>query len=265
MTETAQIISAATILMVRDAEALEVLMVLRHQNIAFAGGALVFPGGKVAREDADPAWRDILDGAPENPVIVGLRIAAIREAYEESGLLLARPASRRGVGEPLLHPGEAAHLFEATSGEMPAGAFQAAIRDAGLVLALDALTPFANWLTPNVPEIMAKRFDTMFFLAVAPPDQVAVCDGHEAVDTIWIAPAQALEDAAQKRRLIMFPTRMNLEMLSRSDTAAAAIAATKARKWVKVEPQIFMDDDRKMLRIPAEAGYSVTVEPFSIR
>jgi 8-oxo-dGTP pyrophosphatase MutT (NUDIX family) len=249
-------------MMVRDAEQMQVLMILRHQQIKFAGGALVFPGGKAGREDSDPAWQDILDGAPDDPVAASLRIAAVREAYEESGLLLARPAARRGVGAPLLHPDEAPALFASTSGEMPAGAFQATIRGAGLVLALDALAPFANWLTPDAPELSPKRFDTHFFVAVAPPDQVAACDGHEAVDACWISPKQALQDADDGKRLVMFPTRMNLEMLSRSGNAKAAISDTLAREWVRVEPQIFWDGADKKIRIPAEAGYCETTAPF---
>jgi 8-oxo-dGTP pyrophosphatase MutT (NUDIX family) len=258
---TAPIVPASTILMLRDSHELEVLMVQRHHQIEFAAGALVFPGGKLAKEDADPAWRGLLDGAGEDAAATALQIAAIREAFEESGLLLARPASRRGVGEPLLHPDEAPALFSAAPGEAPAGAFHAAIRDAGLVLALDALTLFSNWQTPELPAL-PKRFDTYFFLAIAPPDQVAVCDGREAVNLCWIAPVKALADAAEGRRTIVFPTRMNLEMLGQSKSAAGAIADARARPRMKVEPEVVVQDGTRMLRIPPEAGYSVTLEPL---
>lgn len=253
------IIPAATILMLRDAAALEVLMVQRHHEVEFAAGALVFPGGKVSRADGESDWRDRLDGAGPDSVMTAVQVAAIREAYEECGLLLARPASRRGVGAPLLHPEEAPGVFGQPLSEEP-GAFSAAIRKADLVLALDALTLFSNWQTPDMQRV-PKRYDTYFFLASAPPDQVAVCDGREAVNLCWIPPAEALADCAARRRRIVFPTRLNLEMLARSDSVAAAVAAAEARPRMKVEPVFFLQDGAPMLRIPAEAGYSITVEP----
>lgn len=256
----APIYPAATILMLRDTAGLEVLMVQRHHQVEFAAGALVFPGGKLAKEDHDPAWEAALDGASGDAAANALRIAAIREAYEESGLLLARPAARRGIGAPLVRPEEAAALFGAP-GEASAGAFQTAVREAGLVLALDALVLFSNWETPEIARL-PKRYDTYFFLAAAPADQIAVCDGREAVNLCWISPSQALVDAAEKRRAIVFPTRMNLEMLAKSKNVAGAIADARARPQIKVAPEVITQDGAQMLKIPPEAGYSVTLEPL---
>lgn len=250
---------ASTILLVRDAPKLEVLMVERHHQIDFASGALVFPGGKTAAEDADPRWADHCDGEVGTDERV-FRIAAIREAFEESGLLLARPKAARGAGKPMAAPEAFASVFEHRDA-IAAGkaSFLDAIAKANLILALDALTPFAHWITP---EGMPKRFDTWFYIAEAPDAQEALCDGSETVDACWITPEDALTALREKRRTIIFPTRLNIEMLGESKTADEAVAAARARKIVTVTPVIKRLDGAQMLTIPAEAGYSVTVEPL---
>ena len=241
---------AATILLLRDQPGFEVLMVKRHHQIDFAAGALVFPGGKSHAGDHDPAWVDHAigwesvgdDGAP-------LRIAAIREAYEEAGVLLARDAQ----GETYV--GEAAIDVRAAVAEDRV-AFLDAVRDLGLKLDLAALTVFARWITPP---LMAKRFDTWFYVAHAPLAQLAICDGHEAVDAEWIEPGEALALAASGQRKVIFPTRMNLKLLAESASAAAAIDTARARVLVTVEPWV----DGASLRIQPDAGYGTVAEPLS--
>lgn len=256
---TDKLIPAATILMVRDdAPGLEVLMVQRHHQIDFVPGALVFPGGKTARGDDDAAWAGHCDGFELEHR--ALRICAIREAFEESGVLLARPANARGAGAALAPAAstlQIAGMREAVDkGEAN---FLDVVRGAGLVLALDTLTPFAHWITPQG---LPKRFDTWFYIANAPADQVAACDGREAVDACWITPDAALADAAADRRKIIFPTRLNVELLAKSATAAEAIAAARTRTIVTVEPKMVKEPEGMVLTIPAEAGYSVTREPM---
>ncbi|NDC59655.1 MAG: NUDIX hydrolase, partial [Alphaproteobacteria bacterium] len=248
-------------LMLRDGDApCEVLMVERHYQIDFASGALVFPGGKLAKEDYDPAWSDHVDAAPQANDSA-FRIGAIREAFEESGLLLARHRAARGVGGGLIEAAalEAAipHRAQVAAGE---ASFLGLIRDLDLVLALDLLTPFAHWVTPKG---MPKRFDTWFYLAVAPAAQIAVCDGHEAVEACWIAPRDALAAAASGARKIIFPTRMNLEMLATADDVETALAQARGRTIVRVEPEVVREESGALvLTIPAEAGYPVTREPL---
>ncbi|KRA67195.1 NUDIX hydrolase [Caulobacter sp. Root656] len=241
---------AATILLLRDQPGFEVLMVERHHQIDFAAGALVFPGGKTHAGDHDPAWADHAtgwdsvgeDGAP-------LRIAAIREAYEEAGVLLARDATGR------TYAGEAAIDVRAAVADDRL-AFLDVVRDLGLKLDLGALTIFARWITPP---LTAKRFDTWFYAAHAPLAQLAVCDGHEAVDAEWIAPREALDLAGSGQRKVIFPTRMNLQLLAESADAAAAIEAARTRPLVTVEPWV----DGTSLRIQPEAGYGAVAEPLS--
>ena len=219
--DTAPARPASTILLLRDGAAgLEVFMVVRNRAIDFAGGALVFPGGRVEPADASL-------GEP-------FRIAAIREAFEESGILLARR------GDELL----AEHNLPRD------GDFHALLAEHALTPAPDALVHYAHWITPAD---MPKRFDTHFFLAEAPPRQVGLHDGGEAVESIWITPDQALAAAAAGERLLVFATRLNLAKLARFATVAQALAG--AGPVVTVCPEPFHRNDATWLRIPAEAGY----------
>lgn len=255
------LIPAATILLVRDAGALEVLMVERHHQIDFVPGALVFPGGKTGKEDSNPAWAAHCDGFDSDPDHLALRICAIREAFEESGVLLARPAARRGVGRPLAVAADTAPIVGLREAiDKGEASFLETISGAGLVLALDALVRFAHWITPQG---MPKRFDTHFYIAETPAEQLAACDGREAVDACWIKPADALADNEAGRRKIIFPTRLNVELLAQSSSVKDAIAAAAARRIVTVEPVIVRDGDGMVLTIPAEAGYAVTSEPLT--
>ena len=128
-------------------------------------------------------------------------------------------------------------------------------------LAGDMLTPFAHWITPNM---MPKRFDTRFYLASAPEDHLAVHDGSESVDSVWIRPEHALKEADAGTRTIIFPTRMNVEKVGRSPSVAHAIETARTTRVVTVEPQVTKNEKGEpVLRIPVEAGYSVTEEPLS--
>jgi 8-oxo-dGTP pyrophosphatase MutT (NUDIX family) len=213
---------AATVLLVRDgASGLQVFMVARNRAIEFASGALVFPGGKV-----DPEDRALAGGDDDKAA----RVAAIRETYEECGVLLTEPAAATASGLP----------------------FHERLTAERLEPALDALTLFAHWITPT---ILPKRFDTRFYIAEAPAGQTAAHDGGEAVDSVWIEPWRALAEAAEGRRTLVLPTRLNLELLGRSATAAEAIAAARARRISAVEPQATKTQTGYRLTIPADAGY----------
>lgn len=241
---------AATLLLVRDAPEFQVLMVRRHHQIDFAGGALVFPGGKVEPHDADGA----VDGGDLDPDERAARMAAIREAFEESGVLLAAD----GQGAPVT-PGAAIDEARArvTAGE-PLGAVLAGL---ALAVRLDAVTPFARWIAPDVAP---KRYDTRFYLAAAPADQIAACDGSETVDAEWIAPAEALRLGELGERTVIFPTRMNLQRLAQSETVAQALQAARARPLVTVEPQIESRNGQAWLILPEAFGYGEVAEPFAM-
>lgn len=226
---------AATILLLRDGKAgLEVLMVARAREVDFASGALVFPGGRVEPTDAALG--------PAGDPLGAFRIAAIREAWEESGILMAHP------------PGP----------DVPAeGEFLTHLHALGLRPDHASLTPFAHWVTPAHSP---KRFDTHFFLAHAPQGQEAVHDGREAVEAIWLPPAEAVAEAEAGRRTLVFATRLNLLRLARHGTAEEAIEAARIAPIVTVMPEPIPDGEGgTLLRIPEAAGYGGSVFPAKDR
>jgi 8-oxo-dGTP pyrophosphatase MutT (NUDIX family) len=246
---------AATILLVRDRPAFQVLMVKRHHQIDFASGALVFPGGKAEAGDADPLWEARAFGWAETaPSERALKIAAIREAFEESGVLLARSEDRA----PCAPVPESLQAREAVSrGERTFLDLVSALK---LRLDLSALSLYARWITPPVTP---KRFDTWFFIALAPRDQLAVCDGSETVDAEWISPNGALRLAAAGERKVIFPTRMNLQLLAESAAGEDAIAAARRRPGIVVEPRLEDRDGVRVLTLAPEAGYGPVAVPLS--
>lgn len=231
-------IPAATLIVLREsAGAPEVLMVERAKAMAFAGGALVFPGGRV-----DPGDRALASGWAGDPDDSAGRIAAVRETLEEAGVAVAIsldpgaiPALRRRVyaGEP----------------------FGALLAEAGGALDVDMLVPFARWLPQGVSH---KVFDTRFYLARAPENAEPVVDGNENVRVFW-ASAQAVLDAADRgHATIIFPTRRNLERLATFASFGDAIAHAAAHPVQTIIPWIETRDDGEHLCIPENAGYPVT-------
>jgi 8-oxo-dGTP pyrophosphatase MutT (NUDIX family) len=240
---------ASTVLLVRDtADGMEVFMVVRHHQIDFASGALVFPGGSIDEDDhviaADPARCGAAMDMDEKAR--AFRVAAVRETFEECGVLLARP---RGAAALVDGP-RAEAITRAGQGK----AFSELLAAEDLELALDLLVPYAHWLTPTV---LPKRFDTHFFIAAAPADQLALHDGSESVDSVWINPARALEGSKAGQYTMVFATRLNVEMLGRQNDVASALQAARDRTIVMVMPEVTRRQEGKPaeLRIPLEAGY----------
>ncbi len=237
---------AATVLMVRDGKTgLEVFMVVRHHKIDFAAGAMVFPGGSVEPDDWAIASSEAtrlggsLDGGER-----AMRVAAIRETFEECGVLLARA---RGAQAWLDAP-RAAEITARAGGRH----FRDILESESLELALDALIPFAHWITPS---IMPKRFDTRFYIVAAPEDQIALHDGAESVDSIWINPVRALAEAKTGRFTLVPVTALNLQLLGESGDVATALASARSRRIVTVEPVAERTASGVRLQIPLEAGY----------
>jgi 8-oxo-dGTP pyrophosphatase MutT (NUDIX family) len=249
------ILPAATILLLRDEPSFEVLMVRRHHQIDFAAGALVFPGGKTHGGDDDPRWEARTLGWDASlPHKRALRIAAIREAYEEAGVLLARHEG----GAPF-RGDDRAHAARDDIGR-DRRPFIDLIEELDLFLDLEALTVFAHWITPP---LTPRRFDTWFYVARAPEEQLAVCDGSETVDAEWISPHEALRLGEAGERTVIFPTRMNLKLLGEASSAEDAAVRARAREVVTVLPQITERDGERVLVIPPNAGYGAVVEPLS--
>ena len=227
MTEPIPVRPAATVLLVRDgATGLEVFMVVRHHKIDFASGALVFPGGSVDAGDYAIAADPVLCGPATRPGRAATAPAGRGGARDIRGMRRAARAAARigGMGR-----GRTRQIGAKSQGR-PFGEFIVA---ENLELALDALTPFAHWITPP---ILPKRFDTHFYIVAAPSDQIAIHDGAESVDSVWINPARALAEADAGKYTLVFATRLNLQMLAQSPDVASALAAARARRIVTVEP-----------------------------
>jgi 8-oxo-dGTP pyrophosphatase MutT (NUDIX family) len=241
---------AATLLLLRDgAEGIEVLMMERPAAAGFAAGAMVFPGGRIEPSDRQLGRHCPTDhGIAEDPLV--FRIAAIRETFEECGVLLARA--------------EGAMLSSAALGALrrrydaDASGFVSFVAAAGIELAVDALVPYAHWITPVDRK---KRFDTHFYLAMAPADQQAAHDGQEAMDTVWTTPEAALRAAEQGRYKLIFATLMNLGRLARHRSVADSLAAARQEAIVTVCPEWVTTSAGEVIRIPEAAGYGASEIP----
>lgn len=226
--------SASVILVRNGLDGLQTFMIERDQGLAFAPGATVFPGGGVEQGDADPAWGGLVSGDHGDRTH---RIAAIRELFEEAGLLLADPAGARPIGP---------------------GGFLDRIRDGGCRLTTTALVPFAHWQTPAG---VRRRFDTLFYLCAAPDGQEPAPDGREAVAAAWAAPAALLAEEQAGGRRLVFATRMLLLRLTTFTTVAEALTAAKARPPVTVLPRRVETVAGPVFRVPEDAGYAPVDTP----
>ncbi len=246
---------ASTILLLRDnaaSQEIEVFMMVRHYEIDFNSGALVFPGGSVDKGDNEIIARPELYSGAEGLEAADLsfRIAAIRETFEESGILLARPKrSNALVDARRAQEIEAAHRTALCEGKTT---FLNVLADHGMLLALDLLVPYAHWITP---EGMPKRFDTWFFLAAAPPEQAGAHDGKESTNSIWVSPREALAGGESGRFKLPFPTTRNLIRLGKQPGVKAALEDCRGKPIVTVMPIMTKLNGGRQLRIPLEAGY----------
>lgn len=244
MSELPEPIPAATLILMRPAAAgaPEILFMERAQSMAFAAGALVFPGGRIDPDDEMLGERfgGGIDWA-------AARVAAIRETIEETGIAAA------------LSPLPSSELAAELRREIEDGApFSALLEAYGLTPDLRALTPFARWC-PTFRE--ARRFDTIFFVAEAPEGaRRGAANEAEAARTFWATAAQVLEDANSGRARIIFPTRRNLERLARFGSIDEARADAALHPVQKIVPWIEEREGVKWLRIPEDAGYPVTEE-----
>ena len=220
---------AATVMLLRDGpDGIEVCLMQRNLDSDFVGGAYVFPGGGVDPEDADPATAAVCTGRDDVGAsrLLGLPsgglafwVAAIRESFEEAGILLARLPD----GRPLsFHDPATAARFERHRADVDAGRRTIAevAREEHLLLDAGALHAFSRWITPLGAH---RRYDTRFFVAAAPEGQVALHDDRELIGTHWLPPAEALRRRAAGELVMIFPTIRTLVALQRFDTSGAVL------------------------------------------
>ena len=248
---------ASTVLLLRDgADGMEIFMVQRNRAIEFASGALVFPGGSIDPNDYEIA-ETLASDLPNE--LAAIRVAGVRETFEESGILLTRAS-----GSDALVPADIATKVGPLRAAVDKGEikFSLILNEHGLVPAIDRLIPFAHWITPvNMP----KRFDTHFLLAHAPKDHIGRHDGHESVDSIWLTPRAALIGAETGRFTLPFPTIRNLIKLDKLRTAQAAIDYARDTQVVTVVPELTKNaDGSSRLKIPKDAGYDGEVFDFQV-
>ena len=242
MSDLPEAIPAATLVLMRERAdgPPELLVTERTGQMAFAAGALVFPGGRI---DADDHLTAELMGTE------AAKVAAIRETIEEAGLA------------PGLTPAPSAAavtaLREGLADEEP---FASLLAAHGLAIAGGALTPFARWC-PNFRE--TRRFDTLFFLAEAPAGAAEPeVSAHEAVSAFWASAADILAELDAGRAHAIFPTRRNLERLARFGSIAEARADAEAHPVDKITPWVEERGGAPHVCIPEGIGYPVTSEPL---
>lgn len=248
---------ATTVLLLRPsqpgdaASPLEVFMVVRHHQIDSFSGALVFPGGKLEEADGAASLRARCGGADKiDDAELKFRVAGVREAFEECGVLLARKRGQRAlIGAADLKGIEERWRVKLAKDE---ASIVDMVEAEDLEIATELMTPYAHWITPT---FVPKRFDTWFFLAEAPEDQVALHDGSESTDSVWIGAQEAIDEAKAGKRTLVHATLKNLELLAEGKTVAGAIAAASARKIVTVLPWVEEREGKRFLHIPEGAGY----------
>jgi 8-oxo-dGTP pyrophosphatase MutT (NUDIX family) len=262
---------AATVIVVRSHRAggpgIDVLLVRRHRDIAFMGGAYVFPGGRVDDADAvsgaDPAGVEGLDAVgrfADLPPLVeaAFRVAAIRELLEEAGVLLARPEGAFARPEGTFAGPEDVFADRDTADRLrraplPAGVSMAAHAAAhGVRLALDAVMPFAHWVTPPIE---TKRYDTRFLMARMPAGQEASHDEGETTALEWVTPADAVARAEQGAILLPPPTWTTLKRLARFPSVDDAWRWAATTPIVRIQPGFSREGGVTTLTLPGDPTY----------
>lgn len=247
--------AAASVLMLRDGQdGLEVFLLKRHGLSEVLGGAYVFPGGKVDDEDALlAAHLDVpsafLHSALNEPQLDelaagALHVAALREAFEETGVLFSPGADARKADAAwqLLREGRA---------------FADVLTLMSLRLEASRLQPWSRWITPAVGGVMRKRFDTRFFLASMPADQLARHDNHEATESAWLTPREALRQYWDGQIQLAPPQIMSLAHLSRYNSVEDALAQARCHAPPVILPEPFEHEGVRVICYPGDERHSV--------
>jgi 8-oxo-dGTP pyrophosphatase MutT (NUDIX family) len=237
-------------------------MLRRNIRSDFVGGAYVFPGGAVDDTDAD-AGRQVYGLSDEEASrrleldVGGLAfyVACLRELFEEAGLLIACDDDGRAVhfSGPSVVARMSEHRRALNAGEID---FLSMMDDEGLRLDLRGLEYVAHWVTPVGPP---RRYDTRFFIALAPTDQLATHDAGETVADLWTRPREALEAHSRGAFEMMFPTVRNLQVIAHFSNAAEVLTYARSLGSItRVEPQIVERGGERVILTPGDEGYQVT-------
>lgn len=241
---------AATVVMLRQAPELQVFMLKRHADSAVLGGAYVFPGGKVDAADAatppelfdqsaEALHRTLGESELAPAQAAGLYVAALREAFEECGVLLVKSNSA-----------DAAQQVSALIGQ--GQSFAQALQAVGLQLQTRRIQPWTRWITSNMPSLTNKRFDTRFFVTALEDQHTAVHDNVEATDSLWINPRQALQDYWDGKLYLAPPQIMSLAHLARHATVQSVLNEAASRPPPAVMSAPHTIDGVRMMAYPGD-------------
>ncbi|MGE4241122.1 NUDIX hydrolase [Ramlibacter sp.] len=243
---------SATVVLLRDGrEGLEIFLLERHGQSDVLGGAYVFPGGKVDRKDPELTGRLDVDaatlhktlGEPEmdERTAAAVFVAAIREVFEETGVLFADDVGPDRANAAWKSLREGRGFDEVT---------------AGLRLQVGGLVPWSRWVTPIIAGVVRKRFDARFFIARVPGDQVAHHDDHEAVASLWRTPRAALQEYWDNRIALAPPQIMTLAALSRHADAESAMAFARTRPPPRIAPVTWFEPNGdRVACYPGDEGH----------
>ena len=247
---------AATVVMLRDTDAgIEVFLLKRHGLSDVFGGAYVFPGGKVDALDAELDMARHLDRplaelheylnepALELVTAASFYVAALREVFEESGVLFAQGVTQQ-------------HALQARALLRDGASFEEVLARLELRLQTHSVVPWSRWVTPKVPTVSNKRFDTRFFVSAVPGNQVAGHDNHEATESVWLTPGDALRRYWSGEIQLAPPQIMSLAHLTYFPRVADVLAAARNRPPPLIEPQPFNHEGRRVICYPGDANHT---------
>ena len=256
--------NAATVILVRHSESAgwKLFLARRHHKQSFMAGAYVFPGGQVEEADKSPDLGSYIKKSPDfqparilqedfldDDTALGFFIAAIRETFEEVGILLGGTPSDgfvsfhdKDVRARYTECRRRLYASEITLGEIA--------REEGIVFFPDVLVPYAHWITP---EFEKMRFDTRFFLAKLPPEQRPVADATELTESLWVTPKKALEMHCSKELMLMPPTLKTIEELCAFKSIDELFAATANKDIYPILPQL----SGNCILLPHDPEYSI--------
>jgi len=255
---------AATVILIRPSKSgdWEIFLARRHQNQTFMAGAYVFPGGQLEEADSDPQLENYIktadvfdprrllqDNSLPGEKARGFFVAAIRETFEEAGILLGGKTTGNFIS---FHDEEVLQRFNDYRHQLNASQITLAgiARKEEISFSPDALIPYAHWITP---EFEKKRFSARFFLAKLPLGQTTVADAMELTESLWITPQKALEMHREQKIILMPPTFKTIEELSAFKDVDELFSAAKTKIIYPILPQLAGN----ILKLPHDPEYSI--------
>jgi 8-oxo-dGTP pyrophosphatase MutT (NUDIX family) len=259
-------LDASTVMVLREADdGFQVFMVRRHSGNEFLADRYVYPGGKLDDEDCTPDAAEHVEGmTPEDArqrldedidpyKALGLFLAGVRETFEESGLLLARRADEHNFIDLTSDP-DVAETFSTYREQLQTGDIslsEVAERE-DLVFPMQWLGYFAHWITPFIE---SKRFDTRFFVCLAPTHQAPLHDELETTDGLWLTPREALRRSRGDDFLLAPPTLRTLQQIADFDSARHALDFARSHVPPTILPHMEMNDDEVLLFLPGDSDF----------